>query len=72
MEIPSSAIIKLPPTEPPYIPVAEQFPEGNPSGYAASVLSVPISYQEDDAASTETLVPVWDKPDSVIEGKLRN
>ncbi|RUS29832.1 WD40-repeat-containing domain protein, partial [Jimgerdemannia flammicorona] len=71
LEIPSSAIIKLPPIEPPYTPVTDQISDSSPfSAYATSVLSVPTSYQEDDAASTETLVPVREIPDSVIEGWL--
>lgn len=39
--------------------------------YAGSVLSIPISYHEDDAESSETLVPLRDTPESVIEGEWK-
>lgn len=38
--------------------------------YAGSVMSIPISYQDDDMDSDESLLPIRDSPDSVIEGAI--
>ncbi|KAG2236102.1 hypothetical protein INT48_006118 [Thamnidium elegans] len=69
-EIPSSALIKLPPAK----SYASQVPDSYVASdtltmYAGSVLSIPISYQDDDADNEEPLVPLRTAPDYVIEGK---
>ncbi|KAI9279517.1 WD40-repeat-containing domain protein [Umbelopsis sp. AD052] len=70
-EIPNSAILQLPPPDIAFSgPLPESFMSSeNMTLYAGSVLSIPMSYQEDDAESSETLTPLRDTPESVIEGK---
>ncbi|KAF7731707.1 hypothetical protein EC973_008879 [Apophysomyces ossiformis] len=70
-EIPSSAIVRLPHSKSPFsAPVPDPFlGSDNLTLYAGSIMSIPVSYHEDEADSTETLVPVRETPDDVIEGK---
>lgn len=72
-EIPNSAMVQLPPPDIAFSgPLPESFMSSeNMTLYAGSVLSIPMSYQEDDAESSETLVPLRDTPESVIEGNYR-
>ncbi|KAI9313547.1 WD40-repeat-containing domain protein [Dichotomocladium elegans] len=70
-EIPASAFAKLPPARPTF---TSQYSEpfvgsDNLTLYARSVMSIPISYQEDDEGSTESVQPLRNTPDSVIYGK---
>jgi WD repeat-containing protein 48 len=70
-EIPSSALIKLPPAKGSY---GSQGPDSFVASdsitmYAGSVLSIPISYQDEDVDNGETLVPLRSSPNYVIEGK---
>lgn len=37
--------------------------------YAGSVLSIPISYQEEDVDNESNLVPLRSEPDDIIHGK---
>ncbi|CAO3645376.1 unnamed protein product [Mucor hiemalis] len=71
-EIPSSALIKLPPVKGSY--GSQQGPDSFVASdsitmYAGSVLSIPISYADDEGDNEETLVPLRNAPDYVIEGK---
>lgn len=70
-EIPVSALVKLPPAKGSY---GSQVPESFVASdtitmYAGSVLSIPISYQEEDVDNEDSLIPLRSSPDSVIEGK---
>ncbi|KAG0176969.1 hypothetical protein DFQ29_005417 [Apophysomyces sp. BC1021] len=70
-EIPASAVVKLPHSKTTF---SSQVPDpflgsDNLTLYAGSIMSIPVSYHEDDVDSTETLVPVREIPDDVIEGK---
>ncbi|KAM3589904.1 hypothetical protein VKS41_000759 [Umbelopsis sp. WA50703] len=70
-DIPNSAMAQLPPPEIAFSgPLPESYMSNeNMTLYAGSVLSIPISSYEDDIESNETLVPLRDVPESVIEGK---
>jgi len=70
-EIPSSALIKLPPAKSAYSPqVADAFVASDQiTMYAGSVLSIPISYQDDDLDDEDSLTPLRTAPDYVIPGK---
>ncbi|KAI9496618.1 WD40-repeat-containing domain protein [Zychaea mexicana] len=70
-EIPLSASAKLPPPMPGFhSQYAEPFlGSDNLTLYARSVMSIPISYHEDDEASDESIQPLRSAPDCVIEGK---
>ncbi|KAI9473666.1 MAG: WD40-repeat-containing domain protein [Benjaminiella poitrasii] len=70
-EIPSTALVKLPPSKASYL---SQIPDSFVASdqltmYAGSVLSIPISYQDEDLDNEETLIPLRSKPDYVIQGK---
>jgi WD repeat-containing protein 48 len=67
-------MVQLPPPDIAFSgPLPESFMSSeNMTLYAGSVLSIPISYHEDDAESSETLVPLRDAPESVIEGKYNS
>ncbi|OBZ91909.1 hypothetical protein A0J61_00044 [Choanephora cucurbitarum] len=70
-EIPTSALIKLPTPTSPY---SSQMPDAYvPSDqltmYAGSVLSMPISYHEDDLNNEDSLIPLRSTPDDAIAGK---
>lgn len=70
-EIPPSALIKLPPVKGSY---GSQGPDSFVASdsitmYAGSVLSIPISYADDEGDNEKTLVPLRSAPDYVIEGK---
>ncbi|KAI7883139.1 WD40 repeat-like protein [Lichtheimia hyalospora FSU 10163] len=71
IDIPTSASAKLPPARPPY---HSQYSEpfvgsDNLTLYAKSVMSIPISYQEDDDDSNELIQPLRNAPDGAISGK---
>ncbi|KAI8139501.1 hypothetical protein BJV82DRAFT_626258 [Fennellomyces sp. T-0311] len=70
-EIPLSASAKLPPPQPTFhSQYAEPFlGSDNLTVYARSVMSIPISYHEDDDGSDESIQPLRSTPDCVIEGK---
>lgn len=70
-EIPSSAIVKLPPAKSAYSSqVADAFIASDQiTMYAGSVLSIPISYQDDDLDNEDSLTPLRTTPDYVIPGK---
>ncbi|KAI7873407.1 WD40-repeat-containing domain protein [Mucor mucedo] len=70
-DIPPSALIKLPPAKSPYTSQVTDSFVGSDSitMYAGSVLSIPISYQDEDVDLQETLIPLRASPDHVIEGK---
>jgi WD repeat-containing protein 48 len=70
-EIPSSALIKLPPAKSSYSSqVTDSFVASDSiTMYAGSVLSIPISYQDEDVDNQETLIPLRISPDHVIAGK---
>jgi WD repeat-containing protein 48 len=70
-EIPASALVNLPPAKGSY---GSQAPDSYVASdtitmYAGSVLSIPISYQEEEVDTQDSLVPLRSAPDSVIEGK---
>ncbi|KAI8882025.1 WD40 repeat-like protein [Backusella circina FSU 941] len=72
IDIPTSALVQLPPQPGVYFPQAsDSYIAGSDSLtlYAGSVLSIPISYQEDDQDEDEELTPLRSTPDCVIEGK---
>ncbi|KAI7852561.1 WD40-repeat-containing domain protein [Circinella umbellata] len=71
IEIPLSASAKLPPPQPVFhSQYAEPFlGSDNLTLYARSVMSIPISYHEDDEASDESIQPLRSVPDCVIKGK---
>lgn len=64
-------MVQLPPPEIAFSgPLPESFMSSeNMTLYAGSVLSIPISYHEDNVESSETLIPLRDTPESVIEGE---
>ncbi|ORY94461.1 WD40-repeat-containing domain protein [Syncephalastrum racemosum] len=73
-DIPISAVAKLPAPSRPAAHHAHQLQEpylgsDNLTLYAGSVMSIPISYQDDDIPSAESLLPLRTVPDGVIEGK---
>ncbi|KAI8078256.1 WD40-repeat-containing domain protein [Gilbertella persicaria] len=70
-EIPSSALIKLPMAKSPYTShIPDSYvPSDQITMYAGSVLSIPISYQDDDLDNQSSLVPLRSEPDDVIPGK---
>lgn len=69
-EIPSSALIKLPPAKSYASQVPDSFVASDTlTMYAGSVLSIPMSYQDDEPDNEEPLVPLRTGPDYVIEGK---
>ncbi|GAN06004.1 WD domain-containing protein [Mucor ambiguus] len=70
-EIPSSALVKLPPAKSAYSSqAADAFVASDQiTMYAGSVLSIPISYQDDDLDNEDSLTPLRTAPDYVIPGK---
>ncbi|KAI8639396.1 WD40-repeat-containing domain protein [Parasitella parasitica] len=70
-EIPNSALISLPPAKSAYSPqVGDTFvPSDQTTMYAGSVLSIPMSYQDDDLDNGDSLLPLRVTPDYVITGK---
>lgn len=70
-EIPNTALVKLPPTKSPYSSqITDAYvPSDQITMYAGSVLSIPMSYQDDDVDNEDSLVPLRTAPDYVIEGK---
>lgn len=70
-EIPNSALVKLPPAKSAYSSqVADAFVASDQiTMYAGSVLSIPISYQDDDLDNEDSLTPLRTAPDYVIPGK---
>jgi WD repeat-containing protein 48 len=72
IDIPTSALAQLPPQPGVYFPQAsDSYIAGSDSLtlYAGSVLSIPISYQEDHQDEDEGLIPLRSTPDCVIQGK---
>ncbi|KAI8086121.1 WD40-repeat-containing domain protein [Halteromyces radiatus] len=69
-DIPPSAIVRLPPTQTVFSPqVPEHFlPNDSLTIYAGSVMSIPMSYNDEDDDSTESLTPLREQPDQTIEG----
>lgn len=69
-EIPASAMAKLPPSKAAYHPhLMDAFLPGESlTLYSGSVMSIPISYQEDDTGSTESVEPLRTVPDGTIKG----
>jgi WD repeat-containing protein 48 len=70
-EIPNSALVKLPPAKSAYSSqVTDAFVASDQiTMYAGSVLSIPISYQDDDLDNEDSLIPLRTTPDYVIPGK---
>ncbi|CEP07720.1 hypothetical protein [Parasitella parasitica] len=70
-EIPNSALITLSPAKSAYSSqVGDAFVPGDQiTMYAGSVLSIPISYQDDDIDNGDSLLPLRASPDYVIPGK---
>ncbi|KAI8393498.1 WD40-repeat-containing domain protein [Radiomyces spectabilis] len=69
--IPSVATMKLPASKPPF---SNQMPDyfignDNLTMYAGSVMSIPISYHDEDPESAGSIQPLRDTPDYVIPGK---
>ncbi|CAO3591395.1 unnamed protein product [Absidia cylindrospora] len=71
-DIPPSAIVKLPPTQAAFSPqLPEQLmPNDGLTLYAGSIMSIPMSYNDDDEDSTESLTPLREYPDQIIKGNL--
>ncbi|ORZ23544.1 WD40-repeat-containing domain protein [Absidia repens] len=69
-DIPPSAIVKLPPTQTAFSPqLPEQLlPNDGVTLYAGSVMSIPMSYNDDDEDSIESLTPLREYPDQIIKG----
>ncbi|KAI7898188.1 WD40-repeat-containing domain protein [Cokeromyces recurvatus] len=67
-EIPSTALAKLPPSKSSYLsPLPDSFvPSDQLTMYAGSVLSIPISCQDEELDNEESLIPLRTKPDYVI------
>ncbi|KAI8069275.1 WD40-repeat-containing domain protein [Gongronella butleri] len=70
MDIPSSAMVNLPPAQSMYSPQVQEHFITNDSLtlYAGSVMSIPMSYKDDDDESIESLTPLRDQPDQTIHG----
>ncbi|CAO3591245.1 unnamed protein product [Absidia cylindrospora] len=69
LDIPPSAIVKLP-TQTAFSPQLPEHYLANDSLtlYAGSVMSIPMSYNDDDDDSTESLTPLREVPDQIIKG----
>lgn len=69
-EIPTCAVAKLPPSKAAYHShVMDAFLPGESlTLYSGSVMSIPISYQEDDNGSIESIEPLRTVPDGTISG----
>lgn len=69
-EIPPKAIVKLQPAKDSFSsPIRNSYIASDQiTVYAGSVLSIPVSYHEDDIDNQDTIVPLRNAPDYVIEG----
>ncbi|KAI8974896.1 WD40-repeat-containing domain protein [Pilobolus umbonatus] len=70
-DIPPFSLVKLASTKAPF---SSQRPDSfiasdSLTMYAGSILSIPVSYQEEEVADVDILVPLRTTPDHVIEGK---
>jgi WD repeat-containing protein 48 len=72
-EVPTKAMIKLPPAKDTFsASIRDSYIASDQlTMYAGSVLSIPISYHEDED-NQDTLVPLRSEPDSVIRGKIKS
>lgn len=70
-EIPPKATIKLQPAKDAYTSsVRDSYIASDQiTMYAGSVLSIPVSYHEDEMDNQDTLVPLRNAPDYTIQGK---
>ncbi|ORX58265.1 WD40 repeat-like protein [Hesseltinella vesiculosa] len=70
IDIPSTAMVNLPPAQAIYSPQVQEHFITNDSLtlYAGSVMSIPMSYKDDGDESIESLIPLREEPDQTILG----
>ncbi|KAI8875796.1 WD40 repeat-like protein [Backusella circina FSU 941] len=69
-DIPPTSLIKIPSVKGAYAANTDSFIASDSlTMYAGSVLSIPISYQDEETDNDETLIPLRASPDSIIPGK---